>query len=359
MFDLNDAIKNWRRNIEEGGKIECEDIDELESHLWDELDQLAKMGPVREEDFSKAVVELGDVSRLNEEFSKIHTEGSGLVEIIEGEVLAMSSGKTFRSDRFITVLLFIGFCGIIGWLGTFWWLLDNTNFRGTDFWQVVNIIDNGLLWSSFFLVFALIGIPWGLRLLRRSERKMKLVIRSLIPAIVLSPAYILLGVLIILLTPFVSGWVKAISVGPNIVQSQLSPDGKFEAYVIDKPSIDPPNHHLYIRRNDVVRRDNLHYSRPIAQLPEDVDFIQKIHWSPHSDIVVFQSYFSLIAVCVPDYKILQIPLGGGWHWRKNGTFWVDYNDVERIATIEFPESGVFSYRLEGSPQFKTVKMDSL
>ena len=353
MFDLNDAIKNWRRNLEEGGKIGCEDIDELESHLWDELDQLAKMGPVREEDFSKAVVQLGDVSRLNEEFSKIHTEGSGLVEIIEGEVLAMSSGKTFRSDRFITVLLFIGFCGIIGWLGTFWWLLDNTNFRGTDFWQVVNIIDNGLLWSSFFLVFALIGIPWGLRLLKQSRRKKKVVVRSLIPAIVLSPAYILLGVLIILLTPFVSGWVKAISVGPNIVQSQLSPDGKFEAYVVDKPSFDPPNHHLYIRRNDV------NFSKEIAKLPEDVDFIQKIYWSPDSEIVVFQTWFSLIAADASVYRIVKIPLGGEEHWRKNGTFWIDYNDVERIATIEFPEPGAFSYRLEDSPQFKTVKMDSL
>ena len=270
----------------------------------------------------------------------------------------MSSGKTFRSDRFIIVLLFIGFCGIIGWLGTFWWLLDNTNFRGTDFWQVVNIIDNGLLWSSFFLVFALIGIPWGLRLLRRSERRMKLVIRSLIPAVILSPAYILFGMLIILLTPFVSGWVKAISIGPNIVQSQLSPDGKFEAYVIDKPSIDPPNHHLYIRRNDVVRRDNLHYSRPIAQLPEDVDFIQKIHWSPHSDIVVFQSYFSLIAARVSDYKMVKIPLGGELHWRKNRTFWVDYDDAKQVTAVEFPQAGAFSYQLVDSDELKVIEMDS-
>ncbi len=352
MFDLNEAIANWRHNLEEGGKIGREDIDELEIHLLDELDQLAKMGPVTEEDFSKAVVQLGDVSRLNEEFSKIHTEGPGLVEIIEGEVLAMSSGKTFRSDRFITVLLFIGFCGILGWLGSTCWMVQG--WMRPRHWASPPI---ALLFIAIFsllsLVFALIGIPWGLRLLRRSERKKKLIIQSLIPAVILSPVYIFFGIAIIFSTPWCGGWVKAAFVGHNIVQSQLSPDGKFEAYVVDKPSFDPPNHHLYIRCNDV------NFSKEIAKLPEDVDFIQKIHWSPDSEIVVFQTWFSLIAADASAYRIVKIPLGGEEHWRKNGTFWVDYDDVERIATIEFPEPGAFSYRLEGSPQFKTVKMDSL
>lgn len=53
VFDLNDAIANWRRNLEKSGKIGCEHIDEPESHLRDELDQLAKMGPVTEEVFTR------------------------------------------------------------------------------------------------------------------------------------------------------------------------------------------------------------------------------------------------------------------------------------------------------------------
>lgn len=271
----------------------------------------------------------------------------------------MRSGKTFRSDRFTTVLLFMGFCGIIGWLGTIWWLLDGTNFRGISFWEVVNIIGNRSLWTSFFLIFAILGLVWGFRRLRQTERKTRVIVQSLIPAAVLSPAYILMGIVIIIFMPLVGGWIKTAIAGPTIVQSVFSLDGKFEAYVIDKPSIDPPNHHLYVRRNDVIRRNNVHYSRPIVQLPEDVDSIQKIHWSPHSDIVVFQTWFSLIVVRVPDYKMVKIPLGGEWHWRRNGTFWVDYNNVKQIAAIEFPEPDAFSYWLEDSYEFKTVEMGSL
>ncbi len=291
---------------------------------------------------------------MNEELSKVRGQGPGLGEIIEGELLTMSSGKTFRSDRFITVMLFIGFCGIIGWLGTTCWLLYGwTNSRH---WASLGIAIRTIgvfsLSSSFFLVFTLIGIPWGLRLLRRSERKMKLVIRSLIPAVILSPAYIVLGMVFIFLMPFVYGCLKAVVAGPDIVQSALSPDGRYEAYVVDKPSFDPPNHHLYICRNDV------NYSEKIARLPEDVDFIQEIRWSPHSDIVVFQTWFSLIAVRVSDYKMVKIPLGGELHWRKNRTFWVDYDDAKQVAAIEFPQAGAFSYQLGDSDELKVVEMDS-
>lgn len=351
MFDLNDAIANWRFNLEEGGKIGHESINELESHLRDELDQLARMGPITEGDFNKAVAQLGDVSKLNEEFSKIPTEDSGLTEIIEGEVLTMSSGKTFRSDRFITVLLLIGFCGIIGWLGSTCWMLQG--WMKPRHWASPPIAMLPIaIFSLSSLVFALIGIPWGLKLLRRNERKRRLIIRSLIPAVVLSPAYIVLGIAIIFSSPWWGGWVKAAFVGHNIVQSQLSPDGKFEAYVVDKPSFDPPNHYLYIRRNDV------NYSEKIAQLPEDVDLIQEIHWSPSSDIVVFQTWFSLIAVRVSDNKMVNIPLGGEKHWRKNRTFWVDYKDVKQIDAIEFPQPDVFSYRLDGSEESKVIEMNS-
>ena len=351
MFDLNDEIANWRYNLEECGKIGQEDIDELESHLRDELDQLAKMDSITEKDFNKAVAQLGNVSQLKEEFSKVHAGNSGLVGIIEGEVLAMSSGKTFHSDRFITVLLFIGFCGVIGWLGSTCWMVQG--WMRPRHWASPPIaMIFIIIFSLLSLVFALIGIPLGLRLLGRSERKKKLVFRSLIPAVVLSPAYIFLGIAIIFSIPSWVGWVKAAFVGHNIVQSQLSPDGKHEAYVIDKPSFDPPNHHLYIRRNGV------NYSEKIAQLPEDVDFIQEIHWSPYSDIVVFQTWFSLITVRVSDNKMLKIPIGGEKHWRKNRTFWVDYDDARQVAAIEFPKPDVFSYRFDGSEELKVIEMNS-
>jgi hypothetical protein len=353
MFDLNKAVAEWRHSLAEAANIGDEELDELESHLFDEMDQLASAGLLAEEAFQQAVARLGDIGKLNREFSKVRTEDSGLIKIIEGEVLAMSFGKTFHGERFVMLLLFVGFCGVIGWLGTTWWVLDNTNFRGADFWQTLIIIGNRSLWCSFFLIFALIGIPWGLRLLRQSELKMKLVIRSLIPAAVLSPAYILMGMVIILSTPFVYACFRTAVAGPNVVQSVLSPDERFEAYVVDKPSFDPPNHHLYIHRNDV------NFSKEIAKLPADVDFIQRIYWSPHSDIVVFQTYFKLIAVRLPDCKKAEVTFGGGLQWRKNGTSWVDYKNVKHAAAVEFPKPGSFSYRLDDSAESKIIEMDSL
>lgn len=354
VFDLNEAIASWRRSLQKGGKIRREQADELETHLRDELDQLIQMGAATQEAFDEALVRLGGADELSEEFSKVRRESCGAAEIIEGGVLAMSPGKTFRSDRFIMLLLFIGFCGIIGWFGTTCWMLQGwTNSRH---WAsgstIVRTVTMCSLWTSFFLIFAAFGLPWGFRLLRQSKQKKKVVVRSLVPAVVLSPAYILLGMVFILFMPLVGGWIKTAFAGPTVVQSVFSPDGRFEAYVIEAPSIDPPNQSLFIRRDKI-------HSKRIAKLPEDVDSIQKIHWSPHSDIVVFQTWFSLIAAHVPDYKTVEIPLGGEWHWRKNGTFWVDYNNVKRIAAIEFPKPGVFSYRSKSSDEFKTVEIDSL
>lgn len=354
MFDLEKAMAQWRHGLKKGGKISREAVDELESHLYDQIDHFVSAGRTQQEAFEKAVVRLGDIDKLNEEFSKVRIGSAGPVEIIEREVLVMSSGKTAHGERLTMALLFVGFCGIIGWVGSTCWMLHGwTNSRH---WaspgSALLTIAGFSLSTSFFLVLALIGTGWGLKLLRRSEYRRKFVVRSLVPAVVLSPGYILLGMVVVLSVPWWGSWVRAAFVGHKIVQSQWSPDGTFEAYVVDKPSFDPPNHHLYIRCK------NVSFSEKVAELLEDVDSIRKIHWSPDSDIVVFQTWFSLIAVRVSDFKMVKIPLGGEKHWRTNGTFWVDYNDVRRPEIIEFPAHGTFGYRFESSNQSTTVKMES-
>ncbi len=150
-------------------------------------------------------------------------------------------------------------------------------------------------------------------------------------------------------------YIIAIINGPNIVQSVTSPDGNFEAYVEDQPSIDPPNQSLYVQRSDMI-----HYMY-IAHLAEDVDAIQKIHWSPYSDVVVFHTMFYLIAVRVPGYQTVKIYLGREWTRTKpsrRSTF-TSGGPSLRVAAIEFPRPGTFSYRLKGSDEFHTIEMDSL
>jgi hypothetical protein len=143
--------------------------------------------------------------------------------------------------------------------------------------------------------------------------------------------------------------------GHNIVQSETSPDGDFEAYVEDHPSPDGPNQYLLVQRSDVI------HFLIIAHLAEDIDSIQEIHWSPYSDVVLFQTRVYLIATRVPGYHTVKIYLGSEWRRKKPSkqSSFTAGGIKYRVAEVGFPEPGAFSYRFEGSDQFHTIQMDSL
>jgi hypothetical protein len=241
-----------------------------------------------------------------------------------------------RSRDFpVTLLLFIGFCGIIGLLTTV-------------------IIGIPLPFAFIFIAFAGVGLPWGLSRLAKKERKNKPIVISLIASILLSPVYVPIGVGMGFSMPLFPSYVKIFFTGPNVIQSVMSPDGDFEAYVVETPSIDPPNQSLYIQRSD-----NIHFLF-IAKLAGDIDSIKKIHWSPQSDIVVFHTRCHLIAVRVPGYQTVKIPLGGEWirtKASKRSTF-SGAGPRVAVADIQFPQPCSFSYRLEGADTFKIIPMSS-
>ena len=184
--------------------------------------------------------------------------------------------------KFTWLLLFIGFSCLAGWIGTNGILLTQyTNSRHFENpTAVFSTIAFSLLTTSFLIIPATLFLIWGAWRLKKVTEKKKLVIHSIVPAAILSPASSIAGMMIILFAPYCFAHIKTVLVGPNIVQSAISPDNFFEAYVIDKPSIDGPNHHLYVR-NKVDQTCKF-----IANLPEDVDFNQKIHWSPESNVVL-------------------------------------------------------------------------
>ena len=254
--------------------------------------------------------------------------------------------------KFTWLLLFAGFSCLAGWIGANGILLtQHTNSRHFENLSAFfSTIIMSLLTTSFLIVSATLILIWGAKRLKKITEKKKLVIYSIIPAVILSPISSIAGMTIILLSPYCFAQIKTVLTGPKIVQSVTSPDNLFKAYVVDKPSIDGPNHHLYIHNNaDQTRKF-------ITNLPEDVDFNQKIHWSPESNVVVFMIYFSLIGVTVPDCKTSQVKLGGEYHWRENGTFWVDYDDVKKVDEIRFPGEGTFAYRLSDTDTIQTVKI---
>jgi len=73
MFDLNQAISEWLGQLVQGGTCRKPDIDELESHLREEIQQLGRSSPLSEEEaFLVATHRLGDAESLSREFSKVN-----------------------------------------------------------------------------------------------------------------------------------------------------------------------------------------------------------------------------------------------------------------------------------------------
>ncbi len=70
MFDLEQAIKEWKLNLRKNPGYEDGDIEELESHLLDEIEHLKQEGFPIKEAFIKAVNEIGEVSSVGTEFYK-------------------------------------------------------------------------------------------------------------------------------------------------------------------------------------------------------------------------------------------------------------------------------------------------
>jgi hypothetical protein len=70
MFNLEQAIADWRRKFKaEGLKISVV-LDELESHLRDEVDALLQTGINEQQAFEAAVARIGDVQTLKGEFAR-------------------------------------------------------------------------------------------------------------------------------------------------------------------------------------------------------------------------------------------------------------------------------------------------
>ncbi|MCF7945970.1 MAG: permease prefix domain 1-containing protein [Spirochaetia bacterium] len=74
MFDLESQIRKWKTHLLSAGSLGHSDIEELESHLRDSIDELTEREITQEEAFLIAVRRLGDVSVIQDEFAKLSTE---------------------------------------------------------------------------------------------------------------------------------------------------------------------------------------------------------------------------------------------------------------------------------------------
>jgi hypothetical protein len=74
MFDLESQIRKWRQHVQAAGSLGIQDVDELESHLRDTIDELTGRGVSTEEAFIVSIHRMGDAEELKHEFAKVSTE---------------------------------------------------------------------------------------------------------------------------------------------------------------------------------------------------------------------------------------------------------------------------------------------
>ena len=73
-FDLNKNIEIWKSELSKNSKLTFDNINELESHLRDEIDELQLLGLSIEESLLIAKNRIGNVEDLKTEFGKVNND---------------------------------------------------------------------------------------------------------------------------------------------------------------------------------------------------------------------------------------------------------------------------------------------
>lgn len=86
---------------------------------------------------------------------------------------------------------------------------------------------------------------------------------------------------------------------PQKVLSMSSPNGSYEAYVIENPSFDPPNQSLFISK---IGGNEFRF---VSELPEDIEMISNIYWSPCSRFVAFATNWHLLVTNIESFYTMK------------------------------------------------------
>jgi hypothetical protein len=78
MFDLEQAIANWRREFKSAGIKAPAPLDELELHLREEIERQLKSGLTEQRAFVFATQKMGEAGMLKNEFQKDHARNWNL-----------------------------------------------------------------------------------------------------------------------------------------------------------------------------------------------------------------------------------------------------------------------------------------
>ena len=79
MFNLDESIKTWRNDLNKNDVLSLDDLDELESHLMDEITVLKEKDLSEEEAFLIAKSRIGQNDIIEEEYKKLFTLFIGFI----------------------------------------------------------------------------------------------------------------------------------------------------------------------------------------------------------------------------------------------------------------------------------------
>ena len=130
MFDIEQSISAWRRQMVNGGIRSRVFLDELESHLREDVQQQMRLGATGDTAFEAALTRLGGVRLLKTELEKENGEkpmkrvliiSAGVIAILVGMAFVMPAVAQYRDLGGLSgvevVLLTLGITLTIGGAG--------------------------------------------------------------------------------------------------------------------------------------------------------------------------------------------------------------------------------------------------
>jgi hypothetical protein len=109
MFDLDQAISEWRKQMVAGGIKARDVLDELEGHLREDMRRRLKSGAGEERTFELAAQQIGGPETLKSEFIKVETEERkymkrgliitlGIIGVLVGMAFVMPAVAQYRHE---------------------------------------------------------------------------------------------------------------------------------------------------------------------------------------------------------------------------------------------------------------------
>lgn len=120
--EIDALVDQWRRRMHQQAAVSADDVDEMESHLRDQVGDLVAAGLHDEEAFLIAVKRLGGVDALSQEFAREHSER------LWKQLVPTSVGDPGARRRDFWVMLGLGVLAALALRAGVAWLAPETMF---------------------------------------------------------------------------------------------------------------------------------------------------------------------------------------------------------------------------------------